>query len=125
MRGVDEGDPPAPGRREERPPGRAMRAQLGEVPLLKLRPLLRVVAEPLPEVRARRDVREPPIKLQPRFLDTPRPQSLHQKTRAIIAGGGLIGPFELDHGMLLSTRSGLQRLQELNEIRRLRRRQTE
>src|SRR5437763_3718776 len=73
MRGVDEGDPPAPGRSEERPPGRAMRAQLGEVPPPKLRPLLRVVAEPLPQVRARRDVLEPPFELQARLPDTPRP----------------------------------------------------
>src|SRR2546426_12205135 len=109
MRGVDEGDPPASGRSEERPPGRAMRTQLGEVALPKLRPLLRVVAEPLPQVRARRDVLDPPIELETRLLDTPRPQSLHQKTRAIITGGGLIGPFELDHGMLLSTGSATRR----------------
>src|SRR5437660_361135 len=48
VRGVDQGDPPAPGSGEERLPGRAMRAQLGEVPPPELRPLLRVVAEPLP-----------------------------------------------------------------------------
>src|SRR5437588_10461785 len=61
VRGVDEGDPPAPRRRDERLPGCAMRAQLGEVPPPELRPLLRVVAEPRPQVRARRDVLEPPI----------------------------------------------------------------
>src|SRR5437764_13180782 len=77
VRGVDEGAPPAPGRREERLPGRAMRAQLGEVPPPELRPLLRVVAEPLPQVRARRDVLQPPIEFQTRLPDAPRPQSLH------------------------------------------------
>src|SRR5690348_4941844 len=105
MRGVDEGHPATPGRSEERPPGRAMPAQLGEVPPPKLRPLLRVVAEPLPQVRARRDVLQPPIELQARLPDAPWPQSLHEETRAIVIGGGLIGTFELDHRMLLSTTS--------------------
>src|SRR5439155_11743502 len=77
VRGVNEGDPPAPGRRDERLPGRAMRAQLGEVPPPKLRPLLWVVAEPLPQIRARRHVLEPPIEFQTRLPHAPRPQSLH------------------------------------------------
>src|SRR5207249_69637 len=105
MRGVDEGHPATPGRSEERPPGRAMRAQLGEVPPPKLRPLLRVVAEPLPQVRARRDVLEPPIELQARLPDTPRPESFHQEARAVVTSGGVIGTFELDHGMLLSDKA--------------------
>ena len=48
-------------------------SQLGEVPLPKRRPLLWVVAEPLPQIRARRDILEPPIELQTRLPDTPRP----------------------------------------------------
>ena len=46
MRGVDESDSPVPGRAEKRLPSGAMRTQLGEVPVPKLRPPLWVVAEP-------------------------------------------------------------------------------
>src|SRR6184192_566987 len=73
VRGVDEGDPPAPGSSEERLPGRAMRSQLGEVPLPKRRPLLWVVPEPPPQIRARRGILNPPIELQARLPNTSRP----------------------------------------------------
>src|SRR5689334_9102852 len=73
VRSVDERNPPAPGGSEERLPGRAMRPQLGDVPLPKRRPLLWVVAEPLPQIRARRNILRPPIELQARLPNTSRP----------------------------------------------------
>src|SRR5439155_601486 len=78
MGGVHERDPSTSGRAEKRLPGGAMRTQLGEVPVPKLQPLLRIVAEPLSQVRARRDLLEPVIELQACFRYTPGPQSLHE-----------------------------------------------
>ena len=64
--------------------------QLAEVAAFELRPLLRVVAEPPAQLRARRDILEPSVKLQVCLPDAPRPETLHQEPSAVLRRRSLV-----------------------------------
>src|SRR5690625_7914773 len=57
--------------------------QLGAVPFLEFRPLLRVVPKPLAELRRRRDLPEPAIDLSILLRQTARPEAVNQNPSAV------------------------------------------
>jgi len=63
-----------------------MLLQFTPIALLKLKPFSGIVAEPLAQFGAGGDIFQLRVKAKRTFLYPARPQSLHQKSAAIIAG---------------------------------------
>src|ERR1035441_8607819 len=60
-----------------------MAVQLCKIAFLELGPLFRVVREPLAKLSAGRHILEPVIKAQIGFLNSTRPESLHQEADSV------------------------------------------
>jgi len=71
--------------------------QFGPVPTLEFVPFGWIVAEPATQIVAGRNFLEPGIHLQCLLFHSPRPEALHKETLAILFGGRIIHPFNLDH----------------------------
>jgi hypothetical protein len=67
-----------------------LRIQFGKVPSLKLCPLGRVMAKPLPKFSAGCDILKPGIKTQGGLLQTTRPQPLDEESNAIVLAGRVV-----------------------------------
>src|ERR1035438_7740230 len=73
-----------------------MAVQLGKI-ALELGPLFEVVREPPAKRSAGRHILEPGIKPQIGFLDTTRPEPLHQKPNAVFRRRLVINAFQSEH----------------------------
>src|SRR5579885_282549 len=88
---------PAPSRSlSEGPPRLLVAAQLLKVALAKLIPFRRIVAEPLAQRVARRDVFHPSLDFESLFLNAARPQAIDQVTRAVAGRRWIVRSLDLD-----------------------------
>ena len=78
-------------------PGTRIRAELPPISPPKLFPALHPVVEPLPELRAGRDLLAPCVECEGLFLHASRPKTLHEDSPAVTARGSFIRPLDSNH----------------------------
>src|SRR5579875_832357 len=94
-RGIDQGHRAAPAELAQLAQRPGILRDLVAIALAELRPALRVVTEPAPQGRARRDVLEPDIDGGLLLREPARPQPLHQHALAVAALPRQINPLDL------------------------------
>src|SRR5690606_14074135 len=83
-----------------RAPRVGMPIELAEVAGPELVPLVRIVAEPLPECGAGGNVLQPGGQLQAILREAARPQPFHEEALAVDRRRLVVDPFESDHGLI-------------------------
>jgi len=84
-------------RRNNRFHGCGLCIQFLKVPSLKLCPFGRLMAKPLPQFSAGRDILQPGIKTQVRLLHTAGPQPFDQESDTIVLAHRIVSTLKLDH----------------------------
>ena len=87
-----------------------MRIQFGVIAALKLLPSDGIVAEPLAQRRAGRNLPQPAIELQRLFLHPAWPEAFGEKAAAVGRSGRVINALQRDHGLRALRTHGFARI---------------